>query len=74
VTGPNVALNCPSSQYATLGTLTASLAVDGDPVSRSGSFGQNQQDQSWWSVDIRSSRFVVGVQVVNSWTIGAICK
>ena len=63
-TGPNVALTRPASQYTTWNTSVASLAVDGDPFTRSCSFGQNQ---SWWSVDLGSSRLTVGVQVVNNW-------
>ena len=66
VTGPNVALNCPATQYATWNTSVASMAVDGNPYSIACSLStQNTHNPSWWSVDLGSSRFVVEVQVVN---------
>ena len=62
-TGSNVALTCPASQFANWNISIVSLAVADDPVTRGCSVGQNQ---SWWSVDLGSSRFNIGVKIVNN--------
>ncbi|MFY0601568.1 MAG: Ig-like domain-containing protein [Cyclobacteriaceae bacterium] len=65
--GDNIALNKPASQsstYQNIGSLSASVAVDGTIAS--GNFNHTENDtNAWWEVDLESVSDITTIEVYN---------